>query len=223
MMESLEVNSILIVESDNDKYFIESLIKSLQIELKINESICGLNDYKCLDGLSEKKLHQSIEEIKFDDYNLIGIMIDADEKGIENQIQLINRVLKQFDEDLEFNRINQVITSTKHNVSFICYIMNVAGLGELETLLRAIKSKDSIFADCLESWKSCLDSKEKKVSKKEFDKFWVSIYHRYDQCKKREQNQAGLKCNNQASFEKSIYDFNSPLLDDLKAFIELLK
>ena len=100
--------------------------------------------------------------------------------------------------------------------------MNVEGNGELETLLKAIKSADSTYADCLETWKTCLKSKGKEISQKEFDKFWVSIYHRYDGCTKSEQKQAKRKCCNQESFKKPIYDLEHSLLKDLKEFISLL-
>jgi hypothetical protein len=150
-------------------------------------------------------------------------MIDADKHGIANRIDPINKVLKTFDDTLEFTSINQIIKSEQHNIEFICFIMNVKGNGELETLLRAIKSADSAYADCLDSWETCLKSKGKEINQKEFDKFWVSIYHRYDQCTKREKAQANRKCDNQKSFEKSIYDLEHSLLSDLKNFLTLLK
>lgn len=221
-MENSEVSNILIVESDNDKYFMENLATFLKATIKVSEAICGIDDFKCLDGLSEEKLRLSIDEIKFDDYDKIGIMIDADKHGIADRIDLINKVLKTFDDTLEFTDINQIITSEQHNIEFICFIMNVGGFGELETLLRAIKSADSTYADCLDSWETCLKSKGKEISAKEFDKFWVSIYHRYDSCSKKEQKQAKRKCDNQESFKKSIYNFDNPLLEDLKKFISLL-
>lgn len=200
----------------------ESLASSLKTAIKVSESICGIDEFKCLDGLSEEKLRLSIDEIKFDDYNRIGIMIDADKYGIQNRIELINKVLKTFDDTLEFTSINQIIRSEQHNVEFICFIMNVGDFGELETLLKAIKSGDSTYADCLDAWKTCLESKNKRISSKEFDKFWVSIYHRYDGCNKHDQKQANRKCNNQTSFQKPIYNFDHPLLEDLKKFISLL-
>jgi hypothetical protein len=45
-MESSEVSNILIVESDNDKYFMESLASSLKTKIKVSEAICGIDDFK---------------------------------------------------------------------------------------------------------------------------------------------------------------------------------
>ncbi|CAA6813620.1 MAG: Unknown protein [uncultured Aureispira sp.] len=38
-------------------------------------------------------------------------------------------------------------------VEIACHFMNVDGQGELETVLRAIKTKESPHADCLNTWR----------------------------------------------------------------------
>ena len=101
--------------------------------------------------------------------------------------------------------------------------MNVSGSGELETVLKAIKSKDSTYADCLESWRDCLKGKGKPdLSQKEFDKFWVNNYLRFDTCLASEKSQAGTKCNYEAGIKKDIWDFENQILDDLKEFLKLV-
>ncbi len=55
------------------------------------------------------------------------------------------------------------------------------------TVLKAIKSHDSTYADCLNNWKICLEQKNKTIKPKKFDKFWLNIYLRYDCCTKNEQ------------------------------------
>ena len=110
------------------------------------------------------------------------------------------------------------IERENRRVVFDYYIQNKDGNGELETVLKEIKSKDSTIADCLESWQKCLPD-DKKVSPKDFDKFWVQIYQRYDCCTKKEAKQAERKCNNETSFSKDIYNLNSAILDDLKKFL----
>ena len=102
--------------------------------------------------------------------------------------------------------------------------MNIDGNGELETLLKEIKSSDSPIADCLESWQECL--RDKKLNKKDFDKLWIQIYQRYDGCTKKEQKQAGRKCNNETSLkDKSIYDFDKNIIEltRLKKFLKEFK
>ena len=93
------MKSLIIVESHNDKYFIEKLRDELGLtNIKIDEPICNIHDYECLNGLSEKKLQQTLKEIKFDEYQKIGIIIDADNEGIEKRIDLINSCIRALED-----------------------------------------------------------------------------------------------------------------------------
>ena len=221
------MNSLVIVESDNDKFFIEKLRDELGLtNIKIDEPICNIHDYECLNGLSETKLKQILKEIKFDHYQKIGIIIDADNEGIEKRIDLINsciRTLEDVSSDFTITKINEFIKiESLDGVEIGCYITNVDGNGELETVLKAIKSQDSTYADCLEAWKTCLTSKGKTTTDKDFDKFWVNNYLRFDTCTKQEQKQADKNCKNEVAIKKDIWDFKNPILYDLKEFIKKL-
>ena len=220
------MSSLIIVESHNDKFFIEKLRDELGFaNIQIEEPICNITDYECLDGLSEKKLTLTLSEIKFDKYQKIGIIIDADDKGIEDRIKLVNACIKSLDEvpsDFQLTRINEFIKIEKLDVEIGCYITNVSGNGELETVLKAIKSKDSTYADCLDAWKNCLTSKGKTIKDKDFDKFWVNNYLRFDTCKSSEKGQADRKCRGEIAIKKDIWDFTNPILDELKTFLTSL-
>lgn len=218
--------NILIVESHSDECFIESLKNHLNInDLDIDTPICSIDDYECLNGLSKESLERKLQEVQKDiekrGIEKIGIVLDADEVGIESRVELINEALKIIDPNLHLPRSNQFITSEKLAVEVACHIMNVAGHGELDTVLKAIKAKPSPFADCLEDWRKCLEAKGKSIKDKNFIKFWVDIYQRFDCCAKKEQKQAGTKCNFEASVKKDIWDFNNSVLDELKAFLKL--
>jgi hypothetical protein len=221
------MNSVIIVESYNDKFFIEKLRDILKLEnIELKEPICNITDYECLGGLSETKLIQTLREVKFDQYQKIGIIIDADSEGIENRIALINKcikILKDIPADFEITQINEFKRIESLDIEIGCYIMNVTGNGELETVLKAIKSQDSAYADCLEAWKACLITKGKpEISQKDFDKFWVSNYLRFDTCSKKEQKQANKNCKNEVAIKKDIWDFENPILNDLKEFLKIL-
>ncbi len=86
--------------------------------------------------------------------------------------------MENFPTDFEITKINEFVKVEKLDIEIGCYIMNVKGNGELETLLKAIKSEESIYADCLEAWKKCLEENK-----------------------------------------KDIWDFESPILNDLKTFL----
>ncbi|MEI0527696.1 hypothetical protein R4J00_03485 [Brachyspira intermedia] len=100
--------------------------------------------------------------------------------------------------------------------------MNVNGYGELETVLKLIKKSDSIFADCLESWRECLKAHNKDISDKDFDKFYINNYIRFDTCNKYEQKQSSKYCSFESAMKKDIWDLDNNILNDLKEFLKLL-
>ena len=220
--------NILIVESVNDKYFIEALLADMNIStIEIQPPICVIDNYECLNGLSKTRLINKLNEITIEigkrGIENIGILIDADKVGIEARVDLINDAIKTLDSSIEINQTNQWFFSKIQQVNFSCHILNIKNHGELETLLKSIKSKDSYFADCLNTWKECLENNGQLIKPKDFDKFWVNIYQRYDTCTNQERTQAGRKCNFQASLNKGIWDFSHEVLVDLKEFLSMFK
>jgi hypothetical protein len=218
--------NILIVESQNDKYFIESLKTHLNIaDVEIDTPICSIDDYECLNGLSKAKLEHKLQDLKIEiekrGIEKIGIILDANKEGVEKRVELINDALKVIDKNLHLASCNHFVKSEELDIEIACYITNVNGYGEFETVLKQIKSKDSPFADCLENWKKCLADKNQSIKDKDFDKFWVNTYQRFDCCSKKEQKQAGRKCNPEASMKKDIWDFEHSVLDKLKEFLKL--
>ncbi len=203
------MSNLLIVESDNDKYFIEALLNHINVIIEIDSPIYTIDEYECLGGVSklENKLKSLKSQVLKNGIDKIGIIFDADTVGIETRTQEIQQ------------QIN-VVFGINPDVAFSIHILNIDGKGELETLLKAIKSKPSPMADCLDAWQQCLSSNDKTLKPKDFDKFWVSIYQRFDCCTKKEQKQAGCKCNNEASFKKPIYDFEKEELNELKLFLK---
>ncbi len=75
----------------------------------------------------------------------------------------------------------------------------------------------------MESWRNCVEkSKPDDLTEKQFNKFWLSVYLRYDTCDKDDMKQAGRKCNFEAGMKKDdIWDFSSPILNDLKSFLQM--
>lgn len=216
------VSNLIIVESHNDQYFLQVLIDHLNLNIEVGTPVCLVNDFECLGGLSEKRLIQRLQEIKVDQYQKIGVLVDADEVGISEQLALVRRAMTAAGADVTPDTINQLAHCPAWEVELAIGVTHVAGKGELETLLKQIKNQDSTYADCLEAWKQCLEDQGKTIEQKDFDKFWLSNYFRYDTCNKKEQHQASRKCTGQPAFEKAdIWDFDHPTLDDLKAFLRL--
>ncbi len=225
-VKSVESKNLLIVESKNDKYFVESTKKYLNnIDLEIDTPVYSIDDYECLEGLSlkklEYKLHELIIRIEKQGIDKVGILLDADEEGVDKKIELINKALKAVGFNISVSEINKWYKCDILAVELSCHILNLAGKGELETILKTIKLKDSTYADCLNVWKECLENNEKSISNKQFDKFWVSIYQRFDCCSRKEQKQAFRKCNNEASMSKDIWDFSHDSLSSFRVFIQM--
>ena len=232
------MSNILIVESKNDKIFIEKLIQTLNFNnIEIDKPIC-IDDYECLEGLSEKSVTNSLKSLSAsllkNDIKKIGIIIDQDNCSQQERFEFINNCIDQvFKKSVYLSDVNNLIEVkiiNDNNITFQlgCYFTNVNGQGELETVLKTIKTKLSPHADCLESWRGCLNEQEKNISNKDFDKYWISNYIRFDTCSPQESQQAGRKCAMSAFDyvlkEKShIFDFEHSVLDELKDFLKLFK
>ena len=215
------MSNLLIVESVGDKYFIEALLKNMNIKLKPTETVCSIDDYECLGGIDEREQKKLEKKLRFlsnkidtgeiEEIDTIGIIFDADKIGIKQRKKDIQEKI-----DLVFGK------DTK--VKFEIYIMNIKGVGELEDILKAIKIEDSPYSDCLYSWKKCLEKQGIEVSDKIFNKFWINNYIIYDTCKSSKHK--GYKSKycifEYAMKEKDIWDFDHPILYKLKEFLQEL-
>lgn len=218
-------NNLLIVESQNDRFFIERLKQEHSANFEVDAPICCISEYECLDGLSKTRLEKKLQEIKVDidkrGLDKIGILLDADNKGIDARVNLINNAIKCIDSDLNILNVNTWYKSATLDIEISCHILNINGNGELDTVLKAIKSHDSTYADCLDAWRSCVVHNNKEITDKDFDKFWVAVYQRHDCCSKNDKKQAGRKCNPEASLKKPIWDFNHSVLNELKSYLAM--
>ncbi len=125
--------------------------------------VCAIDDYECLSGLSLSSLEKKLNELKITiekrGIEKVGILLDADSDGIESKIELINQVLKNIGAAVTISDVNTWYDSQTLGIQMSCHILNVNGAGELETLLRLIKSKESVLADCLDDWKQCAEKR----------------------------------------------------------------
>jgi hypothetical protein len=227
------VSNIVIVESKNDAIFMQAMVEQLKCDIQVDPPI-HIDNYKTLEGLSETKLIITLKDLEADlqkrEIEKIGIIIDIDNNSEPDRLEWVNKCIQQvFSESESLSSTKQFIDICGDNgtqAKLACYFTNFEGEGELETLLKGIKAKDSPHADCLDCWKKCIESKGKKIKQKDFDKFWVSNYIRFDTCLKQEQKQAGRKCSMYEfdyvmKHKKDIWNWEHPALDDLKEFFTL--
>ena len=230
------MSNILIVESKNDKIFIEKLIEILNFDnIEIDEPIC-VDNYECLDGWSKTAIIRALKSLSASlpkkNITKIGIVIDQDKHTKEERLNLINECVDQvFTKSVLLNDVSSLIEVKSNfdiSLQLGCYFTNVNQQGDLDTLLKAIKTQDSDYADCLESWRNCIKEQEKTISNEDFDKFWINNYIRFDTCLKKERSQAYRKCS-MYNFDyilenkSHIFDFDNPVLDEIKAFLKLFK
>ena len=226
------MSNIVIVESKNDAIFMQAMVDQLNCDIQVDKPIY-IDDYERLEGLSETKLITTLKALEADlqkrDIEKIGILIDIDNYSEAERLEFVNECIQQVFESENLSSTKQFINICGDNgtkAKLACYFTNVGGKGELETLLKAIKARESPHADCLNSWKTCIERQGKQINQKGFDKFWVSIYLRYDTCSDNEQQQAGRKCTMSGfdyvmKHKKDIWNWDNPALDDLKEFFTL--
>lgn len=232
------MSNILIVESENDGTFMKAIVKKLNCDIEVEPPIYKIDEYKPLSGLDETKLTNALKALKaelpkrdIEDIVKIGIIIDIDNYSEQERLEFVNRCIKPLFEAERLSCTKQFIDISGDNgtkAKLACYFTNFEGQGELETLLKAIKAKESPHADCLDSWKKCIKGQGEDISDKNFDKFWINIYLRYDTCSNQEQTQAGKKCSMSTSgfkyvmeHKEDIWNWDHPALDDLKEFFTL--
>jgi hypothetical protein len=243
--------NILIVESENDQYFIEALVKNFSDET----DIFRIDEYRH-SSLDEKKLTTQITNALTDisrGVSKIGVILDMDDSTKESRIGLINRCLEKSFSDSGYPKIDALLTETNKfiacqiddylTVSISCFFTNVDGKGELETVLKEISSQPSIFADCLyEGWLHCLNDKNKKygkkgepcdISDKEILKLWVDFYKRFDTLKRTDRDQKntdwkGIMIGITKEGEtlsrargNEIFNMNHEKLNDIKEFLRM--
>ena len=239
------MSHLLIVESENDKYFVEAVIKhlNLQQDIKVedwklsfdteetvdNEEIC-INVYECIGGTGNLKttLDALKNKISVDEDEKIGIIFDQDKHTVDVRLKLINEVIIDvFGQSAEqLKTVNTFIRlNADEDTSFqlACYFTNLNGEGELDNVLKEIATSDSLHAECLNGWVACLETKGVIFKSKDLLKEWVRVYTRYDTCKGKERNQADRKCSLKAALLKPVWNFDHECLNELKYFLKLFK
>lgn len=226
----------LITEGIDDGYFAAALVENINAEGKVT---CSFERYTALKGLNENALVQDLQgkigEIRRGKIRRIGILIDQDLYDKENRLSFLNGAIKKaFGEDTvlkDTNVLYLIDLDSVTSVEIACHFMNVEGQGELETVLRAIKTKDSPHADCLGAWRTCLTRANKTITEKEFVKMWMSNYLRLDTCssskfrgnKGKYCSMNGLNKILERKEDKAIFNLKAKELTDLRTFLSLFK
>lgn len=209
--------------------------------VKVDSPICSIDSFECLDGLNEGKLTRKLEdilgEVRKRNIEKIGVLLDIDKEMVESRLVFVQTCLKNAllnvglpSEFLPFDNASSFIDikiDDDTHFQLACYFTDVDGKGELENVLKAIKTQKSVYADCLDAWKTCIQQNgAKEVSEKELIKLWVDFYIRWDTCNSKDKKQAERKCSMKnldyvMENKADIFDFQSDILNELKTFLNL--
>ena len=236
------MSNVLIVESKNDRIFVQALIAHLNASINTVEEIklddtgeaIKIDEYEELSGLNQNKLREAVKRLLANaqkkPIQKLGILIDLDRFSETERIHWLNDCLEPvFKVENLFANVSEFVpipipNAPEISLAITCYFTQANQQGELETLLKHIKAQPSPYADCLEDWRNCLAERDYDISDKEFDKFWIAQYLRYDTCSKKEQKQAERKCSMKAfdyimKHKAEIWNFDHPVLTGIKQFL----
>ena len=139
--------------------------KHIDIDIEVASPIFLDEDYRAMDGSDSTKLINALKDLKADiqkeDIDRVGIIIDIDLHSESDRIKFINDCLvRAFPDAIPLDRVSQFIALNfdDYQIQLACYFTNVDGQGELETVLKAIKSQDSIYAGLFEKLAGMFDN-----------------------------------------------------------------
>jgi hypothetical protein len=231
----------IIVESKNDMHFVKCLLEKVQKGREHNPQVGveeifpdAIVDFAELEGSDKTKLKTKLKDviadIRRDKTQKVGILLDRDEVPESECIQLIDEAVQAACAEMgavfsgtiaQLNTFYEVAYQGQR-FSLACGLVGLEGKGELTHLLRATANQPSDFADCLQAWRDCAETKGKTIKDKDFTKIWVDFYIRWDTCSKKDRKQAEMKCSMRyfgTVLEKDLFDFEHPALSDLRTFL----
>ena len=240
-------NSLIIVEDNNDQYTFEAIIRhfGLTDELSVNpkpkiidfQSIPKENDPNKPTALI-RELKALNNDFSSEKYDKVGIIRDMDSSSQAEMLLLINNALKEA-YPIEYQEIKfcntpvpfafiQNSTRDTLTIYFACHFVGIdsegSKKGEIEDILKAIKSEPSPLADCVDKHlPECFDLlKEKNLRDKDLIKLWINHYQRYDTLAKKNRTDEFTSWKNVMEKRSEIFDFKSelPEFQELKDFLK---
>lgn len=207
---------------------------------------------KVYKGLSEKALSAKLQIIRqklsrlYPNVEKVGFLLDMDtlqsNGGLQKRLQNVNNALQDAwnvaANILAMNTLYSINCKTQEGenipMQVACYFANIKGEGELETLLFHIANKENAhYANCLQAWKECYTQKEidksYEIKNKEFQKFWIEIYKRFDTLPRNQRNETNTNFRNimlgsedgKTANRNHIFDLNAEYLTEVKTFLHL--
>lgn len=234
--------TLLIVESPNDKAFMQLLMSSSQmteISPIYDTEIDHLHNFTGTDGKEKRgkdALPQKLQVVKAQlskkspDIQHIAVIVDADSPptgGKTQSLALINRAFEEaFGVNPGFTEPGQSVEHTVNlsgelaALKMSCYLtQDSTGEGNLDTVLKAIASQSCAESDCLELMNACVAEKT-GAPMRDFTKQWVNYYVRSHASKKQLKNAENRLHEVITEQGKDIFNLNSPVIEGLKSYLQ---
>lgn len=234
--------TIIIVEDDSDKFIYSALIKHLGLNHQIDIQESPEIDWKIVqDEANSDKPTALISALKSlsndfskEKYNRVGIIRDLDNKTQDEKLQLVNTALQNaysgIFEAISVDTLTKLFfsqnsTQDKLAIEFSCHFVGLDGKGEIEDILKAIKTQDSPIADCVDKHLPlCLKLTDEEIRDKELVKLWFNNYQRYDTLPKNLRKNPFTTTKYIMEFRLELFDFDKelPELKNLKSFLKMM-
>ncbi len=244
----MAIRNILIVESFNDKAFIEILLEDLGLLQNTFIEIIHLHKFPDPDDPKKElrgkhNIHKRLGALnrdlktKYADVSKVGIILDMDKDTLEKNLGLVNKALEfAFKTDLKLLDESKEITINLQTfaIEVSCFFTKGQhGQGNLETLLCESRKNPETpvpYADCLALWRECVSNSASpiQVTPGVYEKMWTDNFLRakayeLEDRKKILNDFEDKKHEIIERLGKDIFDLNHSALSSMKAYLSIFK
>lgn len=157
----------------------------------------------------------------------IGILVDANDEGVASKIA--NKINPAIEKAFGVKNAVRVpneryaITYENKTLNIFCCIVNIGGKGELEDILREIRTdKNAEIPICLDRFVQCMNGFNEAYAEKEYKKNFIYFYG--FECLRKEgftPDDLKSKLKKYEYYVPQYWDFSHEKLKDIKVFLEL--
>lgn len=233
----------IIVEDNNDKHTYQAIIDHIKLQENLSVSQVEVDwEVSSAEANPERPtglirtLKSLLNDIRSGSIERIGIVWDIDDDASQKLQTVLTAVSGAFGTDVivkpfsKPNEFGSIVfdsgTPEEIEVKVACFFVGLNGKGEIEDLLKAIKSQPSPLADCIhENLPHCLEVNGiTDVNDKELVKLWINNYQRYDSLVKKERTASNTKWES-VMMKRGIelFDFNKDEVSELHALKVFLR
>jgi hypothetical protein len=234
--------TLIIIEDDSDKHVFEAIIRHIKLQNSLSVIDTPTNtDWKAVADESNvdqptaliRALKNLLNDISKEKYDKVGIIRDLDDKAKQEKLSLINNALQEAypNQSQKLSDTNELVpftfeqnpTGTLLTVHFACHFVSYDGRGEIEDLLKAIKTKPSPIADCVDKHlPECLQMTEEELREKDLVKLWFNHYQRFDTLPENQRKSPYTTMGHIMTQRTDLFDFDRNIeeLNELKQFLQ---